>query len=94
MIQNEQEYQIARKQLQDLERWLERLEQTERSPDSGLTKAGIRKMMARLHEELGLYEGIEAVSTVGNEREVEVESLLPASVEEEPALSLAGPVRL
>jgi hypothetical protein len=24
----------------------------------GLTKAGVRKMIARLHEEIGFYEGI------------------------------------
>jgi len=89
MIQNEQEYQVVRAQLRDLESWLERLEQTDRSSDSGLTKAGIRKMMARLHEELGFYEGMQAVSTAGDERDVQVEQSLPASFEVEPVLVVA-----
>jgi hypothetical protein len=39
------------------ERWLERLQQHHPVPAKGLTKAGIRKMIARLHEELAVYEG-------------------------------------
>jgi hypothetical protein len=31
------------------------------APDKGLTKAGVRKMIARLHEELAVYEGSQEV---------------------------------
>jgi hypothetical protein len=37
--------------------WLQRLQQDFPVPAKGLTKAGIRKMIARLHEELAVYEG-------------------------------------
>ena len=34
-------------------------------PAKGLTKAGIRKMIARLHEELAVYEGSQEVKIPG-----------------------------
>ena len=37
--------------------WLKRMEREHPLPEMGLSKAGIRKMIARLHEELGAYEG-------------------------------------
>jgi len=36
------------------------LQQTNPIGSKGFTKAGIRKMIARLHEELAIYEGGEA----------------------------------
>ena len=61
MIADAQEYERAQSELADLERWLERLQQEHPVPEKGLTKAGIRKMIARLHEELAVYEGSQEV---------------------------------
>jgi hypothetical protein len=57
MINNSTEYEKACEELKRLEQWLERLLQEHPGREKGLTKAGIRKMIARLQEELGLYEG-------------------------------------
>jgi len=57
MIQTGEEYQKAQDELRYLESWLERLRQNHPIPQKGLTRAGIRKMIARLHEELAVYEG-------------------------------------
>ena len=56
MIANKREYKKAQHELRRLSDWLERL-QKQNPHGKGLTKAGIRKMMARLHEELALCEG-------------------------------------
>ena len=55
MITNTVEYHKAEEELRDLEQRLERLQQTELIGSKGFTKAGIRKMIARLHEELAVY---------------------------------------
>jgi hypothetical protein len=52
------EYEKAREELLLQER-LQRLEQTHPLGSKGFTKAGIRKPIARLHEELAVYEGSE-----------------------------------
>ena len=57
MIVNELEYQKAREELRYLEAWLKRLHDESPGAEKGLTKAGIRKMIARLHEELAVFEG-------------------------------------
>ena len=57
MIESGEQYQKAQEELRHLESWLERLQQDHPLPTKGLTKAGIRKMIARLHEELAVYEG-------------------------------------
>jgi hypothetical protein len=57
MIANTIEYERAHEELRYLETWLARLEQENPLPEKGLTRAGIRKMMARLHKELAVYEG-------------------------------------
>jgi hypothetical protein len=57
MIETKEQYQKAQDELGHLERWLARLQQDHTVPAKGLTKAGIRKMIARLHEELAVYEG-------------------------------------
>jgi hypothetical protein len=57
MIQSREEYQKAQEELRLLESRLQRLQQDSPAPAKGLTKAGVRKMIARLHEELAVYEG-------------------------------------
>ncbi|MFO0810327.1 MAG: hypothetical protein U0746_17020 [Gemmataceae bacterium] len=59
MIGNLTEYHKAREELRGLEERLGRLEQAHPLGSKGFTKAGIRKMIARLHEELAVYEGSE-----------------------------------
>ena len=63
MISNAQEYDKAQEELCHLEDWLARLRRDHPVPEKGLTKAGIRKMIARLHEELAVYEGSEEVKS-------------------------------
>jgi hypothetical protein len=57
MISNAEEYRKAQDELRDLESRLERLQRDHPLGSKGFTKAGIRKMIARLHEELAVYEG-------------------------------------
>lgn len=57
MIASAEQYQKAQEELQMLEERLHRLQQSHPMGDKGFTKAGIRKMIARLHEELAVYEG-------------------------------------
>lgn len=59
MISNPTEYEKAQEEIRVLEKRLERLQQTHPLGSKGFTKAGIRKMIARLHEELAVYEGSE-----------------------------------
>jgi hypothetical protein len=60
LIANADEYQKAQDELRSLEQRLERLQQSHPARGAkGFTKAGVRKMIARLHEELALYEGSE-----------------------------------
>jgi hypothetical protein len=61
MIFNLAEYDKAREELRLLEERLDRLQQAHPIGSKGFTKAGIRKMIARLHEELGVFEGSEEV---------------------------------
>jgi hypothetical protein len=57
MIETSEQYQKAQEELRHLESWLERLQHDHPVPAKGLTKAGVRKLIARLHEELAVYEG-------------------------------------
>lgn len=59
MITNAVEYEKAEQELRDLEKRLEALQRSHPVGSKGFTKAGIRKMIARIHEELALYEGSE-----------------------------------
>ena len=59
MITNAVEYEKAEEELRDLARRLEGIQRSHPIGSKGFTKAGIRKMIARLHEELALYEGSE-----------------------------------
>lgn len=64
MISTTDEYQKAQDELRHLEDWLSKLQREHPVPDKGLTKAGIRKMISRLHEELAIYEGGQEVHSV------------------------------
>ena len=57
MIANVDEYRRAEEELRSLEKRLERLQQNHPIGRKGFTKAGVRKMIARLHEELAVFEG-------------------------------------
>jgi len=59
MIDNGLEYEKAQEEIGALEERLRQLQQTHPIGSKGFTKAGIRKMIARLHEELALYEASE-----------------------------------
>ncbi len=59
MITNHTEYKKAEDELCDLQNRLQRLQETHPLGAKGFTKAGIRKMIARLHEELAQFEGSE-----------------------------------
>lgn len=59
MIFNLTEYEKAQEEMRILEKRLERLQQTHPIGSKGFTKAGIHKMIARLHEELAVFEGSE-----------------------------------
>jgi hypothetical protein len=61
MISSAQEYDAAQDELRLLEDWLSRLQREHPAPSYGLSKAGVRKMIARLHEELAIYEGTQEV---------------------------------
>ena len=63
MITNAVEYEKAQAELRDLTDRLARLQQTHPAGSKGFTKAGVRKMIARLHEELAVYEGSEEIRT-------------------------------
>jgi hypothetical protein len=59
MITTVAEYEKAQSELQDLQDRLARLQRDHRIGEKGFTKAGIRKLIARLNEELAVYEGSE-----------------------------------
>jgi hypothetical protein len=59
VITNPVEYEKAEEELRQLEQRLQRLQADHPIGVKGFTKAGVRKMIARLHEELALYEGSE-----------------------------------
>jgi hypothetical protein len=59
MIANRTEYERAQEELHTLETRLQELQQSHPIGSKGFTKAGIRKMIARLHEELAVFEGSE-----------------------------------
>jgi len=59
MIETATQYEKAQQELRSLEERLGRLQQTNPAGSKGFTKAGVRKMIARLHEELAMFEGSE-----------------------------------
>jgi hypothetical protein len=65
MIANTTEYEKAQEEIRLLEDRLKQLQQSDPIGSKGFTKAGIRKMIARLHEELAVYEGSEEARQPG-----------------------------
>ena len=61
MITNTEQYHHAQEGLRQLEERLHRIQQQYPLGVKGFTKAGIRKMIARLHEELAVYKGSQEV---------------------------------
>lgn len=59
VITNPVEYEKGEEELRRLEQRLEAIQQVNPLGSKGFTKAGIRKMIARIHEELAAYEGSE-----------------------------------
>ena len=59
MISNTTEYEQAQEELRSLEQRLARLQEANPIGSNGFTRAGVRKMIARLHEEMAAYEGSE-----------------------------------
>ena len=59
MITTAIEYEKAELELQDLQNRLANLQKKHPIGEKGFTKAGIRKLIARLNEELALFEGSE-----------------------------------
>jgi hypothetical protein len=59
LITNQTEYEKAQAELRDLQDRLEKLQREHPVGEKGFTKAGIRKLIARLNEELAVYEGSE-----------------------------------
>jgi hypothetical protein len=57
MIANATESEKAREELRSLEQRLEQLLKAHPFGSKGFTKAGVRKMIARLHEEMAVFEG-------------------------------------
>jgi hypothetical protein len=59
VIANLVEYEKAQEEIRLLEDRLKRLQESNPVGSRGFTKAGVRKMIARLHEELAVFEGSE-----------------------------------
>lgn len=59
MIRTQTEYDKTLDELCDLQDRLAKLQQEHPLGEKGFTKAGIRKLIARLNEELAVYEGSE-----------------------------------
>lgn len=64
MITTEIEYEKAQSELRDLQDRLARLQREHPIGENGFTKAGIRKLIARLNEELAFFEGSEEARTL------------------------------
>lgn len=59
MIANSTDYAAVQEELRQMEHRLAELQASHPGGSKGFTKAGVRKMIARLHEELAVYEGSE-----------------------------------
>ncbi len=59
MISTPVEYERAQSELRDLQERLAQLQRDHPMGEKGFTKAGIRKLIARLNEELAIFEGSE-----------------------------------
>lgn len=61
-ITNLKQYEKTQEEIRSLEQRLQEIQRTHPIGSKGSTKAGIHKMIARLHEELALFEGAAASS--------------------------------
>ena len=59
MIRTRAEYAAAERELRELETRLQRLLAAHPIGEKGFVKAGVRKLIARLNEELAVFEGSE-----------------------------------
>ena len=59
MITTTVEYERAQSELQDLQERLAGLQRNHPIGEKGFTKAGVRKLISRLNEELAVFEGSE-----------------------------------
>ena len=59
MIRSRTEYDAAERELRDLEARLDRLRADHPVGEKGFVKAGVRKLIAKLNEELAVFEGSE-----------------------------------
>ena len=59
MITTAVEYEKAQSELRQLQERLDRLQREHPLGEKGFTKAGVRKLIARLNEELAIFEGSE-----------------------------------
>ena len=65
MIQNNQERKIVEGQLRELEKRLEKVEKCQPYPNQQYSRASLKKMISRLHEELAeLTQSEEEVQTI------------------------------
>ena len=55
MIKNDQERKIVEEQLQELEKRLEKVQKRQPYPNQKYSRASLKKMISRLHEELAAY---------------------------------------
>jgi hypothetical protein len=60
LISSETEYQKAREELEHLTAWLARLENREVTERKGLTGASVRRVIARVQDEIAQYEAAHA----------------------------------
>ena len=56
MIQSNQEHKIIKEQLRELEKRLEKVEKRQPYPNQKYSRASLKKMISRLHEELAQFE--------------------------------------
>ncbi|MCA9185889.1 MAG: hypothetical protein R3E01_15730 [Pirellulaceae bacterium] len=63
MITTATEYEKAQAELRNLQDRLDKLQREHPMGEKGFTKAGIRKLIARLNEELAVFEGSEEART-------------------------------
>jgi hypothetical protein len=63
VIEKTIEYEKAQAELKDLQERRDRLQRDPPIDEKGFTKAGIRKLIARLNEELAVFEGSEEART-------------------------------
>ncbi len=74
MISSHAEYLRAREELEYLNDWLSRLEDKNITPRKAVTTASVRKMIARLQEELAEYEAASVASPPTSEERTDSNS--------------------